>query len=47
LEVRAQVTASLHGRDRQLLVDPTVNLAAEKKRSLRPARWILPFVPMS
>ena len=43
-EVRAQVTASLHGRDRQLLVDPTVNLAAEK-RSLRPARWILPLSP--
>ena len=40
LEVRALVMASLHGRDQQLLVDPTVNLAAEP-RSLRPARWIL------
>lgn len=42
LEVRARVMASLHGRRRQLLIDPTVNLAAEK-RSLRHATWILPL----
>ena len=42
LEVRARVIASLHGRDRQLLVDPMVNLAAER-RSLGQARWILPL----
>ena len=42
LEVRARVLASLHGRDRQLLVDPTVNLAAER-RSLGSARWVLPL----
>ena len=42
LEVRARVMASLHGRDRQLLVDPTVNLAGER-RSLASARWILPL----
>lgn len=42
LEVRARVMASLHGRDRQLLVDPSVNLAAER-RSLGHARWILPL----
>lgn len=42
LEVRARVLASLHGRKRQLLIDPTVNLAAER-RSLRPARWIMPL----
>jgi vitamin K-dependent gamma-carboxylase len=46
LEVRARVAASLHGRDRQLLVDPTVNLAAEP-RSLRHARWVLPLNPQS
>jgi vitamin K-dependent gamma-carboxylase len=42
LEVRTRVMASLHGRDRQLLVDPTVDLAAER-RSLASARWILPL----
>lgn len=42
LEVRAHVMASLHGRPSQLLVDPTVDLAAQK-RSLLPARWILPL----
>jgi vitamin K-dependent gamma-carboxylase len=46
LEVRARVVASLHGRDRQLLIDPTVNLAAER-RSLRSARWVLPLNPQS
>ena len=42
LEVRAHVVASLHGRERQLLVDPTVNLAAER-RSLGSAGWVLPL----
>jgi vitamin K-dependent gamma-carboxylase len=42
LEVRARVTASLHGRPPQLLIDPEVNLAAEN-RSLRSAKWILPL----
>jgi len=42
LEVRAHVTASLHGRDRQLLVDPRVDLSAER-RSVGSARWILPL----
>ena len=42
LEVRATVMTSLNRRRQQLLIDPTVNLAAVE-RSLRPARWILPF----
>jgi hypothetical protein len=42
LEVRARVMASLHGRDRELLIDPTVDLSAEP-RSLAHARWILPL----
>jgi len=42
LEVRAVVAASLHGRPAQLLIDPDVDLAAEK-RSLGHARWILPL----
>jgi vitamin K-dependent gamma-carboxylase len=46
LEVRARVVASLHGRDQQLLIDPTVNLAAER-RSLRRVRWVLPLNPQS
>ena len=46
LEVRARVVASLHGRDQQLLIDPTVNLAAEH-RSLRHVRWVLPLNPQS
>ena len=42
VEVRARVTASLNGRRPQLLIDPTMDLAAEP-RSLRPAPWILPL----
>ena len=42
VEVRAEVMASLNGRERQLLVDPTVDLAKEK-RSLAPAPWIMPL----
>lgn len=43
-EVYATVAVSLNGRPPQLLVDPTVNLAAQP-RSLRPASWILPLEP--
>ena len=42
IEVRAFITASLHGRPPQYLVDPTVDLAAER-RPLWPARWIVPL----
>jgi hypothetical protein len=42
VEVRAQVMASLNGRAPQLLVDPTVDLAKER-RSLWPAPWIVPL----
>ena len=42
IEVRAEVLASLHGREPQFLVDPTVNLA-EQPRTLGPAPWILPL----
>jgi hypothetical protein len=42
VQIRASVTASLNGRPPQLLVDPTVDLAAQP-RTLRPARWILPL----
>lgn len=46
LEVRARVMASLHGRPSQLLIDPNVNLAAQK-RSLGRAHWILPLESQS
>jgi hypothetical protein len=36
------VLVSLNGREPQLLIDPSVDLAAEE-RSLAPARWILPL----
>lgn len=42
LEVRVLATASLHGREKQLLIDPSVNLATER-RSLAHARWIVPL----
>jgi hypothetical protein len=42
VEVRARVMASLNGRKPQLLVDPEVDLAAEK-RTLAHAKWILPL----
>jgi hypothetical protein len=42
LEVRATVMTSLNRRPPQLLIDPTVNLAAVK-RSLAPAKWIMPL----
>jgi hypothetical protein len=42
IEVRARVAVSLNGRTPQLMIDPTVDLAKEK-RSLRHASWILPL----
>lgn len=47
VEIRARVMASLNGRKPQLLIDPKVDLAREK-RSLAHAKWILPLtVPLS
>jgi len=42
VEVYALVTASLNGRERQDLIDPTVNLA-KVEWSLWPADWIVPL----
>lgn len=42
VEVRADVTASLNGREPQRLVDPSVDLAAQS-RTLLPASWIVPL----
>jgi vitamin K-dependent gamma-carboxylase len=42
IQVRARVHASLNGRRPQLLVDPDVDLAAER-RTLLPAPWIVPL----
>jgi vitamin K-dependent gamma-carboxylase len=42
VEVRAKVLSSLNGREPQLLIDPEVNLAAEK-RTLAHAPWIMPL----
>ena len=42
VEVRAHVMVSLNGREPQLLIDPTVDLAKEKV-SLLPTRWIVPL----
>ena len=42
VEVRARVMVSLNGREPQLLIDPTVDLAKEEV-SLLPARWIVPL----
>lgn len=42
VEIRAWVAVRLNGRPRQLLVDPTVNLAAYRY-SLAPRPWILPL----
>ncbi len=44
IEVRAQSRASLNGRPYQVLIDPNVDLAKER-RSLWPARWIMPLNP--
>ena len=42
VEVRAEVTASLNGRRSQVLIDPTVDLARQR-RTLKSASWILPL----
>ena len=42
VEVRARVMASLNGRRPRLLIDPTIDLAAQRP-SLWPAPWILPL----
>jgi vitamin K-dependent gamma-carboxylase-like protein len=43
VEVRARVMVSLNGRQPQLLIDPSVDLAKEEV-SLLPARWIMPLI---
>ena len=42
VEVRAVVKTALNGRAAQLLIDPSVDLAAQP-RSLRAAPWIMPL----
>ena len=42
VEVRVRVMVSLNGREPQLLIDPSVDLAKEEV-SLLPSRWILPL----
>jgi hypothetical protein len=42
VEVRARILASLNGREPQLLIDPSVDLAKEQV-SLLPMRWIVPL----
>jgi vitamin K-dependent gamma-carboxylase len=42
IEVRAEASASLNGREFQDLIDPTVNLASQP-RDIWPAAWIVPF----
>ena len=42
IEVRARVLASLHGREPQFLIDPTVDLT-KQPRTLAPAPWVLPL----
>ena len=42
VEVRARVMVSLNGRERQLLIDPNVDLTKEQV-SLLPQRWIVPL----
>ena len=42
IEVYATALASLNGRKPQLLIDPTVDLASQR-RTLLPSPWILPL----
>ncbi len=42
VEIRAEANISLNGRERQRLIDPTVDLTTVK-RSLKPYPWILPL----
>lgn len=43
IEIRAWVMASLNSRARQLLIDPTVNLA-QQPYNISSSRWILPLM---
>ena len=48
IEVRAEVWASLNGRESQLLVDPDVDLAVQPQTLFASSPWILPLVqPLS
>lgn len=42
VEIRALAAVSLNGRDPQLLIDPAVDLA-DQRRTLAPVDWILPL----
>ncbi len=47
IQIRARALVSLNGRRRQLLIDPTVDLASEPA-TIGTAPWILPLVePLS
>jgi hypothetical protein len=41
-EIRANATGSLNGRERQLFIDPTVDLASQP-RTLRHVEWVVPL----
>ncbi len=43
IEIRVEARVSLNGRAEQLLIDPAVDLVAQK-RSLPPAPWIIPLL---
>ena len=45
VEVRVRAEASLNSRPRQLLIDPTVDLAAVAP-SIGPSPWIVPLEPL-
>ena len=48
VEVYANARASLNGRRNQVIIDPNVDLASQKKPLFGHARWILPLtVPLS
>ena len=42
IEIRVKSMVSLNGRDHQLMIDPTINLA-EQPQTLLPKTWILPL----
>ena len=46
MEVRVKTLMSLNGRERQMLIDPDVDLAAQP-RTLLPATWIIPLKPLA
>jgi len=43
VEVRAYIWQSLNGREAQLLIDPSINLAAEP-RTLAHKPWVMPLI---